>query len=77
MKWYKITLFKSGRVVEKHKYLDIDEKQAKVLFRTVCDYSDRLYGNYRRHVRLYEVEQHTDGNDIVVQKTCLMKYSAE
>lgn len=77
MKWYKITLIKGGNIVETHEYSDIDEKRAKALFGKVCEYSDILYWNYRRAVRLYEVERHTDGRDSIVQETILLKYDAE
>ena len=77
MKWYKITLARGGNVVEKHEYVNIDENRAKTLFGKVCEYSDVLYWNYRRRVRLYEVERHTDGRNSVVQETILMKYDAE
>lgn len=77
MKWYKMTLFKAGNLVESHEYSDIDENRAKALFRKVCQYSDILYWNCRRAVRLYEVERHTDGKDSVLQNTILMRYDAE
>lgn len=77
MKRYRITVFKAGNLVERHDYLDIDERRAKALFRKVCDYSDIIYWNYRRRVRLYEVEHHTDGKDSVAQETILMKYDVE
>lgn len=40
MKWYRITVFRAGSIVERHDYSDIDEKRAKVLFKKVCDYVD-------------------------------------
>lgn len=77
MKWYRITVFRAGSIVERHDYSDIDEKRAKVLFKKVCDYVDILYWNCRRNVRLYRMERHEGDGDNWTQRTIINKYNAE